>query len=410
MCLCLLTDAWARGRGGEVSALTVDHGLRPGSAAEARQVGAWLGARGIDHHVLPWIGPKPATGVQEAAREARYDLIGAWCRAAGVLHLLLAHHRDDQAETVALRQARGSGPDGLAGMPAVREITGLRLLRPLLGVPRARLLATLEAMGQPWIEDPSNVLPMYARSRLRLGGLDAPKLAEQAAEYAARRAENDRRAAAWLAAHARVDPAGFVTVAQSALESAPAEMRRRAVRQILQCVGALRYPPREARLDRLIEQLEAGLPRPRTLGGCRVLRWRGLVLICREPGAIEDELPLKPGTRVLWDGRFRLELRGEAPPLLVRALGQGGLRQLGTLMRRPNGRELPAPVRPSLPALWHGEELVAVPNLEAISPALANKAEVVARFSPALPLAAGPFCAHPLAATKPLLRHTESIC
>ncbi|HLU65659.1 MAG TPA: tRNA lysidine(34) synthetase TilS, partial [Kofleriaceae bacterium] len=157
LCLCLLAHGWAKARGGEVSALTVDHGLRPTSADEARQVAAWLGPRGIDHHVLRWTGAKPATAIQEAAREARYRLLGDWCRAAGVLHLLLAHHLDDQAETVAFRRARGSGPEGLAGMPAVRELAGLRLLRPLLGVPKARLVATLEAAGQAWLEDPSNV-------------------------------------------------------------------------------------------------------------------------------------------------------------------------------------------------------------------------------------------------------------
>ena len=99
--------------------------------------------RRIEHRILRWTGPKPATGVQAAAREARYALLGAWCRDAGVLHLLLAHHLDDQAETVALRQARQSGPDGLAGMAAVRELKGSRLLRPLLSVPKDRLRATL---------------------------------------------------------------------------------------------------------------------------------------------------------------------------------------------------------------------------------------------------------------------------
>jgi tRNA(Ile)-lysidine synthase len=392
MCLCLLADAWARARGGEVRALTVDHGLRPTSAAEARQVAAWLKARGIDHHVLTWTGPKPVTGIQEAAREARYRLLGDWCRAAGALHLLLAHHQDDQAETVALRLARGSGADGLAGMAPVRELTGLRLLRPLLGVPKARLLATLEVAGQAWLEDPSNLAPAFARSRLRLGEtLDAACLARQAAEQGRCRAAEERRTASWLAAHARIDPAGFVTVAGDAFAAASPEIRRRALRQFLRCVGGLRYPPREARLDRLLERLQAGLTGGRTLGGCRVLPCRGALLICREPQAIREEIALASGVPVLWDGRFRIELRGKAPALVVRAFGRAGLRALDPLTQPGAGRSLPAPVRPSLPALWHGGELVAVPHLEAISPVLARNASVGVSFHPAWPVAGAPF-------------------
>jgi tRNA(Ile)-lysidine synthase len=410
MCLCLLADAWARARGGEVSALTVDHGLRPTSACEARQVGDWLRARGIDQHVLTWTGAKPATGIQEAAREVRYRLLGDWCRAAGVLHLLLAHHRDDQAETVALRQARGSGVDGLAGMAAVRELAGLRLLRPLLGVPKARLLATLHALGQAWLEDPSNLAPGYARSRLRVEiTLDTPRLAREAAAQGTRRAEDDRGVASWLAAHARIDPAGFVTVGRDALARAPQGIRRRAIRDIVRSVGGRDYPPREARLDRLLERLRAGLAGGRTLGGCRVLPWRDAVLICREPQAIEDEVPLVPGEPVLWDGRFRLELRGEVPALAVRAVGGTGLRALRALATPPTGRNVPAPVRPGLPALWHGEELVAVPHLGAMKPELARDAQLSVRFSPAWPLAGAPFHAAAMA-RKPLLRYAESIC
>jgi tRNA(Ile)-lysidine synthase len=386
LCLCLLADGWARARGGAVSALIVDHGLRPTAAAEARQVADWLSARRIDHHVLRWTGAKPATGVQAAAREARYRLLGDWCRAAGVLHLLLAHHLDDQAETVALRHARQSGADGLAGMAAVRELAGLRLLRPLLGVPKARLLATLETLGQPWIEDPSNVAARFARSRLRHGvGLDVPRLARVAAEHARRRAEHDALTASWLARNVRIDPAGFVTLAGGALASAPPEIRRRAVQQILMSVGGNRYPPRRARLDRLIEQLRAGLASGRTLAGCRILPWRGALLICREPQTIDDEPALTPGAPVLWDGRFRLELNGDALALAVRALGRVA-RALGQ-----DGRTLPAPVRPSLPSLWHGEQLVAVPHLGLVLPSQARSATVTVRFNPASPLAGAPF-------------------
>jgi tRNA(Ile)-lysidine synthase len=274
-------------------------------------------------------------------------------------------------------------------------------------VPKARLRATLVAAGQSWLEDPSNIAPAFARSRLRAGvPLDAPRLARQAAEQARVRADNDRSAASWLAAHVRIDPAGFVTLAPDALAAAPCGIRRRAIRDIVRSVGGRDYPPREARLDRLLERLPAGLGAGRTLGGCRILPWRDAVLICREPQAIEEAVSLAPGSAVLWDGRFRIELSGEGPALMVRPFGRAGLGALGT----PSGlRRLPAPVRPSLPSLWHGDELIGVPHLGAMRPGLARHAGVRVRFRPAWPLAGAPFHAEG-ATTNPLLRHADSLC
>src|SRR5439155_11044874 len=143
MARLLLAERWAKERGGAAWALTVDHGLRPESAAEACTVAGWLQARAIPHAILVWHGEKPASGLQEAARAARYRLLAEWCRAQGCLHLLAAHHRADQAETHLIRRRAKSGRDGLAGMSAVRELAGCRLVRPLLAVPQTRLRAFL---------------------------------------------------------------------------------------------------------------------------------------------------------------------------------------------------------------------------------------------------------------------------
>src|SRR5579862_5165729 len=133
LALALLADRWARARGGRVVALTIDHGLRAESATEAAVVGRWLGARAIEHHVLVWRDPPRGAGtapnLQARARAARHELLQRWCAAADVLHLLLAHHQDDQAETVLLRLGRGSGVDGLGAMAPVSYAPPCRLVR-----------------------------------------------------------------------------------------------------------------------------------------------------------------------------------------------------------------------------------------------------------------------------------------
>jgi tRNA(Ile)-lysidine synthase len=414
LALCLLADRWARGRGGEVVGLIVDHRLRPESACEARQTAAWLAARRIPSQILTWSGPKPATGIQAAARGARYRLLGDWCREAGVLHLLSAHHQGDQAETVALREARASGPDGLAGMAAVRELPGLRLLRPLLGVPKAALLALLEAERQPWLDDPSNRAPGFARSRLRCDPrLDAARLIRLACAQGEAREALDGAVAAWLVQHAQIFPTGFALIALGELALAAPAVAARALQQTLLTIGGRPYPPRRARLDRLLVELRDG-PHPvsgRTLGGCRLLPWHGRVLVCREAGAIAEVLAPEAGVWQSWDGRFAIRVSGALEGLSVRALGARGWRQRAEL--KSPGRAsalaapiLPAVVGPSLPAVWRGEELLAVPAVGLLAPDQVGQLAVAARYRPRHALAGAPFPAGPgraAAATADLL-------
>ena len=145
--LCLLTHQWAENRNGKCHALIVDHGLRSNSVREAAQVADWLNRSGVDAHVLTWSGRKPVRGIQAAAREARYELLLSWCRDNRIRDLLLAHHRDDQAETFLLRLGRNSGVDGLSAMAAVSHRGDVRLVRPLLELPKSRLVATLKNFG-----------------------------------------------------------------------------------------------------------------------------------------------------------------------------------------------------------------------------------------------------------------------
>ncbi|HYG87313.1 MAG TPA: tRNA lysidine(34) synthetase TilS [Azospirillum sp.] len=396
LALALLAQGWAAGRGGAILAFTVDHGLRPESAEEAARVAAWMAARGIPHAVLRWDGDKPAAGIQTAAREARHRLLAERCRAEGILHLALAHHADDQAETVLLRLARGSGVDGLAGMAPVRWDGDVRLIRPLLDVPHARLVATCRALGQDWIEDPSNRSPAYARGRLRavadaLGteGLSTERLCDTARRAARARSALETLTADLLGRAAQLFPEGWIRLDPAALAAAPEELGLRALARALACIGGAPYPPRAERLERLYGELCAGLTAGRTLGGCRILPRRGGLLVVREPGSADERLTLPPGGEVWWDRRFRVRLGADAPgPLTVARLGAEGWR---SALAEPNmGSDLarlalPEPVRTALPALWDGGALVTIPGAAAAS------VSAEARFAPAYPLAGPAF-------------------
>jgi len=170
-------------------AITIDHGLRAEARREAVMVGRLARKLGITHRILRWTGKKPKTGLQEAARMARYRLLAEAARKSHAAHILTAHTLDDQAETVLIRMARGSGLTGLAAMARISALPGdregrIKLVRPLLDVPKARLVATLRAAKIPFADDPSNRDPRFTRARLRAltpelagEGLDARRLA-----------------------------------------------------------------------------------------------------------------------------------------------------------------------------------------------------------------------------------------
>jgi tRNA(Ile)-lysidine synthase len=173
-------------------AVTIDHGLRKESRREAASVARLARKLKIGHHTLRWSGRKPATGLQEAAREARYRLLGQAARKTGATHILTAHTLDDQAETVLIRMTRGSGVTGLGAMTRLSRLPrggedAVALVRPLLDIPKARLITTLRAAKIPFADDPSNRDPRFTRARLRAlmaalaqEGLDARRLAQLA--------------------------------------------------------------------------------------------------------------------------------------------------------------------------------------------------------------------------------------
>jgi tRNA(Ile)-lysidine synthase len=309
--LMLIAARWRRAlaHGPTLFAATVDHRLRPESAAEARAVGKLAHGLGIPHEILRWTGNKPATGLQEAARAARYRLLAGAARAVGAAYILTGHTLDDQAETVLLRMARGSGMTGLGAMlrqtPLAEDRDGappgrrrneaqLWLVRPLLDLPKARLLATLAAEGIAAADDPSNRDPRFTRARLRgllpmlAGeGLDARRLALlarrlQRADAAIERAVDAAEAAA-------SQPGGAIRFDAEKFIGLPAEVGLRLLgRAIAGAAGE--SPARLGRLEALYEALARSGTAPagrdrlrRTLAGALVTLTREALTIERAP-------------------------------------------------------------------------------------------------------------------------------
>lgn len=402
MALLRLAADWAAAAGGTVDALTVDHGLRPEAADEAARVAGWCAALGVPHATLRWTGARPASGLQERARRARYDLLTARCRAAGCAHLLVAHQREDQAETFLYRMSRGSGIDGLAAMPAVAPRDGVRIVRPLLNVPRARLRAVLAARGQDWVEDPSNLDRRYARVRIRgrlaglsAGGLDAATIAGAAALFGGLRAAEERAAAAAAAGVVAIYPEGYADIDGAAFRALPGDVARRILAALVAAVGGGAYPVRRERAERAFAAAwRDGASGGRTLGNCVLDIRPAVVRLYREPRRAVEAIALgRPpdgsgnGTaRIRWDGRFDLDIdRSAGLPAAgaeVRRLGERGWQSISGRVGSAVAAAIPGPARFSLPAIWSENAIVEVPHIGFAAAGIGQKIVRSAVFRP----------------------------
>jgi tRNA(Ile)-lysidine synthase len=253
-------------------------------------VAAWAQQLGLAHRTLRWTGAKPRSGIQEAAREARYRLLAGLAREIGASHVVTAHTLDDQAETVIMRLIRGSGLSGLCGMAAETDLGGVTLVRPLLGIRKSQLVATCRAEGWPFIEDPSNADDRFMRVRLRRKIL--PLLVEEGLtpERVAILARRLARAEAALAARTDqvlsscvIERGGeWLSLDGRRLLQEPEEIRLRVLDQALKEISG---PGRPRRLERL-ERVEARLAEALKCGRRYRVNLAGALLAARQDGTL----------------------------------------------------------------------------------------------------------------------------
>lgn len=358
LALMRLTHRWATGRAISLHVVSIDHGLRRDSAQEAALVGRKAAALGLPHAVRRWTGWDGRGNLQDAARSARQTLLACHARESGAQAVLLGHTQDDQAETLLMRLARGSGVEGLGAMHPRIDHKGLSWLRPLLDVPRAELRAWLHASGEDWIEDPSNLDPRFDRVRIRQAlavlaplGITAGGLASTAERLRAARDSLEHLAGLAAAELLSQDHGDYILQADG-FDALPEDTRTRLVAGILCALSGTGYRPRLAPLQAALQARRA------TLHGCLLTRASGQIRISREYRAVAG-MQTVPG-QALWDGRWQL-LPPTGQPLaqdaVIAALGPQGLAACPdrSLWRLPRTSLL------SSPAVWQAGRLIAAP-------------------------------------------------
>lgn len=319
MVLAMLCRKWAASQSEtRLHALIVDHGFRPESAEEAQLVHQRLQALDIPAEILQRAGDAPTAARQEIGRQARYGLMADWCRENGYPDLLVAHHRDDQAETVMMRILAGTGVSGLAAMQKVGDLgAGIRLLRPLLDISRTRLEATRNQLDIPYVDDPSNQDEAYLRTRIRqwLGGDGPLPVHENTSDRLARLAHRAARmdAALELATERAVQNCvtchrmGWVEIDQAKLLAEPDEIALRILARAGAGVGGVPLPL--GVLERAWPEIAGGASRTlgqveiHPIGNQHIRIWRQVRNLPRISWWAGDH-------EIVWDNRFLLHRNG----------------------------------------------------------------------------------------------------
>lgn len=404
LALLFLLDQWCKSQATDLSliALTVDHQLRPESAQEALQVAKWAYSHNIDHHILTWNQQDNinSANIQMRARQARYDLLFSFCQGQQIPHLFLAHHQQDQAETVMQRIARGTGINGLSAMADISWQQQIRLCRPLLGWSKQSLMRYLSDKGQPWIEDPSNDKQQYDRVKWRHF---MPDLAEQGLTDAriTQLADHARRSSQAVSVQkqrrlgeiCRALPWGAVWISPAFYENAVAEIDLRCLSDILTHVSGYEFGPRFDSLEKsltkcrmILHQNRSGTEQSEsphrdmvfqggyTLHGCYLQPYKKGVLCYREASAIpNDMISLMQITQdtdkdieINWDQRFYVRLSASLLWRYALTIGRYDPKKpISSALKKDfhqKFRDFPKKILATLPILYQQEQLIGYPS------------------------------------------------
>ena len=357
--LLLLMCDWAKATGRDIRAVSVDHGLREGSADEVAQVASLCAQIGVSHFGLKWEGWNGKGNLQQEARRARQTLIARWANDNAVASVVTGHTSDDQAETFLMRLARGSGVDGLSAMYPIVRKEGIVWMRPLLDTRREALRDLLRSRNVGWVDDPSNEDKRFDRIKFRSEmdqlerlGLGPELLAKTATRIQSARGELERATLDFARLTSEPREIGTVRIGRNAFLERSFEMRMRLMSHTLAWVSGAEHPPRFASLKLALDAVAEG--RTCTLSGCLIAPLKDESFeVNREVSAIKPV----PADGSVYDKRWETSAfeGGE-----VRPLGEDGI------ACRPDWRDAAESRNAILssPSIWYNNELMSAPFLD----------------------------------------------
>ena len=332
LCLAILAKEWTQTKGGKITALIVDHGLRKNSKKECKETQNILKKRKIFSQCFQWkLSKIPKSGVQEKAREFRYNIFEDWCFKKNIVHLLVAHHFEDQKETFLMRLNDNSNIYGLACMPKILLKKKIRILRPFLDFKKKEIIEYLKEKRINWLEDPTNVSSKYFRNRLRkiLPTLKKKGLTDNKLKKILKRAQRERKkiekkSIAWLIKNVEIDTLGYATISFDSLKLLNKDDFIFIFSRILNVISGSLYPTKSKYVYNFYKKIKSNENIKNTnLGGCHVFIFKKILYICREIFKKNRKQKINfQFNKIIWDNRFEIEYKKNKNFFLKEELGK----------------------------------------------------------------------------------------
>ena len=357
-----------------VTVLIVDHDLRKDSRKEANLVMRNAKKIGFKYKILKWRGLKPSSGIQEAARKARYDMMISWCEKNNVKKLFLAHHLDDQVETFLMRLSKGSGIDGLSSMSKTSLKVNVNIIRPFLEIPKTKLVEIANSSNMKWVSDPSNSNLSYQRSRIRklIPALSREGIDSHHINLVIKRMDSAKDALnetvnSNIIKYVKSMEGIAFSLSYEALDKLSPEILLRILERIIMVASGSIYPARRLKLEAILSWLKSDNQiSAKTLSGTVLRKRKDYIIFYRELKSSQASASIRPLTNryLSWDNRFHLKLN-KSKDLEVKSLGNEGVKILKSkkLLKKHGLKNIPLSAWKSAPSLWSKKRLISVPSL-----------------------------------------------